>query len=105
MRKIILLLIIFCLLICEVSFCQKIKNIQTDRPDQTECPFIVPKNHFQIETGVTYEKINTTEINFIYPTILSKFGISERFEVRLITELNTIKSNDNLLNLLQELAQ
>ena len=33
-----------------------ISQIQIDRPDQTECPFIVPKNHFQVESGFLIEQ-------------------------------------------------
>ena len=68
--------------------------IQTDRPDQTECPFIVPKNHFQMESGFNYEKVNIDEQNFFYPSTLWKFGINNNLELRLITELNSNKFNE-----------
>ena len=50
------------------SKAQELPSIQTDRPDQTECPFITPKNYFQLENGFldfvverknVQEKLNT----------------------------------------------
>ncbi len=65
---------------------QEMPSIQTDRPDQTECPFIVPKNYFQLENGFTYEKTNSETAQIVAPTILTRFGINNHFELRLITE-------------------
>lgn len=65
---------------------QEMPSIQTDRPDQTECPFIVPKNYFQLENGFTYEKTNSETAQIVAPTILTRFGINDHFELRLITE-------------------
>lgn len=73
-------------------------SIQLDRPDQTECPYIVPKNHFQFESGFTYEKVNENEENFLYPTLLTKYGVNDKFELRLITELTTNKINSYPIN-------
>lgn len=69
------------------AYAQKADPIQTDRPDQTECPFIVPKKHFQAETGFAYEKINKLSSSVMLPSCLFKYGISERTELRLITEI------------------
>ena len=46
-----------------------------------------------METGFSYEKTTNDESNYISPTILWKYGITEHFEIRLITEFSTIKSN------------
>ena len=73
-------------------FAQDISPIQTDRPDQTECPFTVPKKHFQMETGFSYEKINGDDKTFGHPSVLYKYGISENAELRLITEFTTEKT-------------
>lgn len=69
----------------ERIFSQELPPIQTDRPDQTECPFIVPKNHFQMETGYVFEKDKETVTQNI-PASLLKFGLSDNFELRLIVE-------------------
>lgn len=66
---------------------QELPPIQTDRPDQTECPFIVPKNHWQFESGFTFEKVDQNNKTYQYPTLLSKYGVNDKFELRLITEL------------------
>jgi hypothetical protein len=63
--------------------------IQTDRPDQTECPFIVPKNHLQIENGFLIENLNSTERTYFFPSTLWKFGINEKVELRLISEITS----------------
>lgn len=60
--------------------------IQTDRPDQTESPSIVPVNYFQAENGFTYEQVHGDEKNIVAPSILWKYGMNDRFELRVITE-------------------
>ena len=72
---------------------QENESIQTDRPDQTETPALTPLKMLQVETGFSYEKTTNDESNYISPTILWKYGITEHFEIRLITEFSTIKSN------------
>jgi hypothetical protein len=67
----------------------EISSIATDRPDQTECPFLVPVKMFQIETGysVEYDKDKSTKTkNYTYNTTLIKYGVSKQWEFRLIAE-------------------
>ena len=66
---------------------QELDRMETDRPDQTECPFIVPVNWIQLETGFNFEKNRPGSHTFVYPTLLSKYGISKRLEFRVITSL------------------
>ena len=61
-------------------------SIQTDRPDQTECPFIVPLHYFQFETGFSYEQVNSEASEVVAPTVLTRFAINNHFELRMITE-------------------
>ena len=70
-------------------FAQELPSIQTDRPDQTESPFTVPKKHLQIETGVAFEKIDGENNSYTYPTVLLKYGVNDIFELRLIPEYVT----------------
>jgi hypothetical protein len=70
-------------------------TIQTDRPDQTECPFITPASFIQAENGFTYENIDKNNKSITLPTILWKYGLNKNFELRLITEANTIKAMSN----------
>lgn len=84
--KIILPIFFLFLLISSTVQAQDLPAIQTDRPDQTECPFIVPINYFQFENGFSYEEINADSNQIVTPTILTRFGINEHFELRLATE-------------------
>ncbi len=69
-----------------ITFAQDLPSIQTDRPDQTECPFITPRHYFQFENGFSYEQNNQNSNSFVAPTVLTRFGINDHFELRLITE-------------------
>ena len=72
----------------------QIPKIDTDRPDQTESVVLVPKKWLQFEAGFNYQKNSQDEKEFITPTLLSKYGLNNRVELRLIT---TIKTNSTLL--------
>lgn len=74
---------------------QTIPPIQTDRPDQTECPYIVPEKFIQIENGFINEKMNSEVQSYVYPSTLWKYGINDRIEMRLITEIVSIMENKN----------
>ncbi len=76
-------------------FGQQIPSIQLDRPDQTECPFITPKHFVQIENGFTIENADNNHRTYSYPSTLWKYGVSQNFEFRLITELIDEKNNGN----------
>lgn len=71
---------------------QEIAPIATDRPDQTETPFLVPKGMFQVETGISYEEHEAG--SSVVPTALYKYGLNENFEFRLITEFESSKMAD-----------
>jgi hypothetical protein len=92
--------ITFALLISfSLLYAQELPPIQCDRPDQTECPFIVPSNHFQMETGFSYERTDESSEAYLYPSVLSKFGLNEKTELRVITELNSIHGEQTLSGL------
>jgi Putative MetA-pathway of phenol degradation len=76
----------FLMLLSGVIKGQNIPSIATDRPDQTECPFTVPKGYFQAENGFFYEKTTKNSLSILLPTVLWKFGLLDNFELRLITE-------------------
>jgi hypothetical protein len=71
---------------------QELLPIQLDRPDQTETPMIVPKGYIQFESGFSYEKTDANNKIFNYPSVLWKYGVNSKFELRLITELVSTKS-------------
>ncbi len=78
---------------------QSISPVQTDRPDQTETPFTVPKNHFQIENGFLFEQTDNNTQFYTEPSTLIKYGLNDHFELGVITEIATIKSNENITGL------
>ena len=80
----LLLLLIICSL---SSYSQQIGRIETDRPDQTECPFIVKKGYFQGEFGFN-RSISPTDIAYLLPTSLLKIGIHKNWELRYTTVLS-----------------
>jgi len=71
------------------------ESIQPDRPDQSESTSTVPFHYLQIETGLLSEKVNKNENSSLLPTILWKYAISPKTELRLITEAELLKENKN----------
>jgi len=88
--------IFFALLFFQLSVSAQQKDslpdLVADRPDQTETPMIVPKKHFQVETGFLIEKVNSIERAYSHPSILWKYGVNGKAELRLITEINSSNS-------------
>ena len=74
------------------SYSQENEPIQTDRPDQTETPSIVPKGMFQVETGFSFQKNDANSNTNTLPSTLWKYGVNENFELRLITEFVSEKT-------------
>ena len=78
-----------------LNVCAQSEKIETDRPGETNTPSTVPKKQVQIETGFLMQiekhyrglKDHFTQ----HPSLLSKYGIGNRIELRLITELGTRK--------------
>ncbi len=57
--------------------------ISTDRPDQSESPFIVPEKHLQIETGFVYTRAAAAGLSaYDLATTLLRYGLSPRWEIR-----------------------
>ena len=72
--------VLLLLLISFAAFAQSEGRIETDRPDQTECPFIVKKGYLQAEIG-----FNRSTSEYLFPTSLLKYGLSKRFELRYVS--------------------
>lgn len=70
---------------------QQTGRMETDRPDQTESPFIVRPGFIQAEIGFNMESQDGLS-TLVHPTVLWKYGASRRFEFRLITELNSVET-------------
>jgi hypothetical protein len=69
-----------------VCFGQDTGRMETDRPDQTESPFITKKGFVQLEWGLNVEQDNGLT-TIVHPTVLWKYGACKKFEFRLITEI------------------
>jgi hypothetical protein len=98
MKKIALTITLYIISTCCNSYSQTLPAIQLDRPDQTECPFIVPVNHFQMESGFIYEKTNSKLHTVVSPTVLFKYGINNNTELRVITEIESSFEDAKKLN-------
>ncbi|MEO6330096.1 MAG: transporter [Ginsengibacter sp.] len=70
----------------------QVTPIDTDRPDQTESAFLVPEKWLQFEAGFNFQKNDANEKEILSPTLLSKYGLSKRVELRLITTIKTYSS-------------
>ena len=84
--------VFLCLLIHTATNAQLTGSIETDRPDQTESPYTVPKKWFQAEAGFVVEKDKSGSKTFVHPSLLSKYGLSKHFELRLITEYVSVQT-------------
>ena len=87
-----LILLILGIILGIPGLCQQSGKIETDRPDQTESPYVTPKKWFQSETGFNIQTDRNGLKSYVHPTILNKYGISNRFEIRLITTWSTFET-------------
>lgn len=81
-----------CLMVCAMArvllpASAQMSAIETDRPDQTESPAIVPAGWYQFEGGCSHERAgNDGAVEGALPTVLSKVGLARWAELRVITE-------------------
>jgi hypothetical protein len=74
------------LVIWLLPFGLKAQEIITDRPDQTESSSTIPKNSFQLETGVVSGHVaneSNRENVLLAPSTLVRYGLTKNFELRL----------------------
>lgn len=76
--------------------------INTDRPDQSDGSHVVEKKHFQVETGVQFSRLDDITKGFDNVTLL-RYGVSKRFEVRLLNQYTAIRDS-NFISGLQPLT-
>ncbi len=76
--------------------------MEPDRPGQTNTPSTTPNKWLQTEIGFQKQTFRfqpvLKDLYFQLPTLLTKYGIGNRFEVRLITELAYIKEENVTTN-------
>jgi hypothetical protein len=72
------------------------QKINTDRPDQTEAPVVIPLKSIQIESGLLtgrkYNNSSTTENQLLIPTLLIRYGLGRIIELRLVEQVERLKS-------------
>ncbi len=96
----VVLTIVIMFVLLSNSFAQE-NRIQTDRPDQTENPFVVPPNSFQFEAGFVLEKTTQDGItikNLSYPSALLRYGIMNNLELRMEVEHVNVTTEANGLS-------
>lgn len=71
------------------SYCLKAQQegrMETDRPDQTECPFIVKKGYLQAEMGFN-KNHELAGLNYTLPSTLWKYGLTRALELRYVSTI------------------
>lgn len=81
-------------------------QIITDRPDQTESSSTVEKGALQIEArfqiGFEGDHSNVIEQSLV-PTTLFRQGISERFELRILSQIEQIRFQEKIIKGISDL--
>jgi len=68
------------------------QEMVTDRPDQTESSSTVGIKNFQIESGILFQNSNDNSLqSFFGPSTLFRYGISNRFELRMLLQHEATK--------------
>jgi hypothetical protein len=80
---------IFFLFFISTNVYAQIEPMDADRPDQTEGVNTVPKKWLQFEAGLNIQENVSNVHEYLTPTLLSKYGLSKRIELRLITTIVT----------------
>lgn len=69
------------ILFCGKIIAQNTQPINTDRPDQSDGTYVLPKNNLQIENGITIA--NKTFAN----NLMLRYGITKSTEIRLLADV------------------
>jgi hypothetical protein len=77
------------MLFLSITTVAQTNKIETDRPDQTETPFTTPKKWVQLEMGFNSQRNKPNSNEYLSPTLLSKYGVSNKVELRVITTIQT----------------
>lgn len=64
-------------------FAQATEPINTDRPDQSDGTYILPKNNYQSETGLLYGKAGSA---YLINNIMIRYGVADKTELRLLID-------------------
>ncbi|WP_207515836.1 transporter [Longitalea luteola] len=83
MRRIIIMVLV--LYSCVFRLYSQEKEMNTDRPDQTEETHLVNKRQVQVETGLLYNDFDTGRSAIITRTLI-RYGISSKWELGVLVE-------------------
>lgn len=86
------------MLVIQMAFSQVDNRIETDRPNESEVPFTVPRKFLQVEAGIYAEKTTSTVDMLNYPVALLKYGLSNHVELRLYSTFTNITENQPFSN-------
>jgi len=89
LKKVLFLIIIGLFALTETQ-----AQIITDRPDQTESSATVEPGDLQIESGILIgfegDAFNSTR-QLLAPTTLFRYGVTELFEIRIVSQYETLR--------------
>jgi hypothetical protein len=89
-KKLLLISLLFTLILeSQGQSADAREEINSDRPDQSDSPFLVPRGSLQVETGFYIERDRTIEINssnVAFHSSLLRYGVNENIELRLVSE-------------------
>ena len=71
------------------------QSIITDRPDQTESSSTVERGSLQIESGllIGFAEESTWSVRQVLaPTILFRYGVAKKFEIRVLSQFESLKN-------------
>lgn len=92
----------YCFLLFSIYSNAQIEKIETDRPGQTNTPSTTPNKWLQSEIGFQKQTYRfqpvLKDVYFQQPSLLAKYGLGNKFEVRLITELAYVKEENVTVN-------
>jgi len=72
--------------------------LSTDRPDQSDSPFTVPRGLFQIETGLQHGERSSRGQDLtiqVFPQALFRIGVTDSLEVRLAVPGYSVADSDS----------
>ena len=73
---------------------QKGYPINTDRPDQSDGTYTLPKNYYQLETGVLYGRESD---DYFYHNIMLRYGLSSKTELQLLLDYGTRNTETGIM--------
>ena len=94
--KILLMLFVISFSSVVIAQDEEKESIITDRPDQTESAFLVPKGYFQIETGFGFNKSSFDIIEYQMANTLFRYGLFNFLELRLNAGYGLVSFPDDL---------